>query len=51
MPRRKAAERSQPHKSRSRNGCLTCRKRKISACCSIPLPGTALMMRALPRMR
>lgn len=29
MPRRKAAERSQPHKSRSRNGCLTCRKRKI----------------------
>ncbi|GME32178.1 C6 zinc finger domain protein [Neofusicoccum parvum] len=29
MPRRKAAERSQPHKSRSRSGCLTCRKRKI----------------------
>ncbi|KAF2083891.1 C6 zinc finger domain protein [Saccharata proteae CBS 121410] len=29
MPRRKAAERGQPTKSRSRNGCLTCRKRKI----------------------
>ncbi|OJD36432.1 c6 zinc finger domain protein [Diplodia corticola] len=29
MPRRKAAERTLPHKSRSRNGCLTCRKRKI----------------------
>ncbi|KAF4535125.1 C6 zinc finger domain containing protein [Lasiodiplodia theobromae] len=29
MPRRKASERSLPHKSRSRNGCLTCRKRKI----------------------
>ncbi|KKY23791.1 putative c6 zinc finger domain protein [Diplodia seriata] len=29
MPRRKVSERSQPHKSRSRNGCLTCRKRKI----------------------
>ncbi|KAF2146158.1 uncharacterized protein K452DRAFT_324188 [Aplosporella prunicola CBS 121167] len=29
MPRRKAADRNQPHKSRSRNGCLTCRKRKI----------------------
>lgn len=29
MPRRKAADRDQPHKRRSRNGCLNCRRRKI----------------------
>lgn len=29
MPRRKAAERDQPHKRRSRNGCSNCRTRKI----------------------
>jgi hypothetical protein len=29
MPRRKAAERDQPHRRRSRNGCLNCRRRKI----------------------
>lgn len=29
MPRRKAAERDLPHKRRSRNGCLNCRRRKI----------------------
>ena len=29
MPRRKASERDQPHKRRSRNGCLNCRRRKI----------------------
>jgi hypothetical protein len=29
MPRRKASERDQPHRRRSRNGCLNCRRRKI----------------------
>ncbi|KAM0723141.1 hypothetical protein Q7P37_001341 [Cladosporium fusiforme] len=29
MPRRKAADRDQPHKRRSRNGCLNCKRRKI----------------------